>query len=439
MKSPNPSPAESMSRSLICSLALGALLTTGCASKSAWRQWGGPQRDFTVETVGLAQKWPDEGPTKLWSRELGDGYSSIVSNGHTLYTMYRGDDDHEVVVALDAKSGKTRWEYKYPAPYIEFETDEIDEETGKKKIEKQTTQFGSGPNSTPLLVNNRLYTIGFTGKMKCLSANSGKLIWSQDLYKDMNGSYLRFGYAASPIAYGKNVIALVGGVGNGVVAFDQKTGAVDWKSTDFDISYSSPILIKVAGKDHLVAYMSEKLIGISPETGELHWSIGHKNRFGSTICTPVWCPGNILYFVTGGDTAGGRAIRLDRTGYKVTAQDVWSNKKLQGGLNNAVRIGNHLYGPAGGRKPFMVAFDTKTGKIAWRQRDLDKIKAIYADGKLILLDGDGHLMLATADADGLEIHSKAKLLEKEAWTTPTLVDTKLYLRDRKTIMAVDLG
>lgn len=439
MKSSNLSFPNTMIRSLICLLALSALLSVGCASKPAWRQWGGPQRNFTVESASLAQKWPEDGPTKLWSRELGDGFSSIVSNGRALYTMYRGDGDQEVVVALDATTGETLWEYKYSAPYIEFETDEINEETGKKKVEKQVTQFGTGPNSTPLLVGNRLYTIGFTSKMICLNARNGKLIWSRDLYKDMNGSYLRFGYAASPIAYGKNVIALVGGKGQGFVAFDQKTGSIDWKATDYDISYSSPIIVKVAGKDHLVAFMSGGLVGISPDNGDLHWDIKHKNQFGSTICTPIWCPGSILYFVTGGDTAGGRAIRLARMGDKITAEDAWSNKKLQGGLNDAVRIGDHLYGPAGGRKPFMVAFNTNTGKIAWRQRDLDKIKAIYADGKLILLDGDGHLMLATANPDGIEIHSKAKVLEKEAWTTPTLVDTKLYLRDRKTIMAVDLG
>ena len=35
--------------------------------------------------------------------------------------------------------------------------------------------------------------------------------------------------------------------------------------------------------------------------------------------------------------------------------------------------------------------------------------------------------------------AKSKLLPPISWTPPVLVGTKLYLRDRKSIMAVELG
>jgi len=39
----------------------------------------------------------------------------------------------------------------------------------------------------------------------------------------------------------------------------------------------------------------------------------------------------------------------------------------------------------------------------------------------------------------LQIHAKAPVMKQVAWTVPTLSGTRLYLRDRGTIMALDLG
>src|SRR5438105_7865600 len=52
-----------------------------------WPGWGGPRGNFTSEAKGLANTWPTEGPKQLWSRPLGEGHSSIISDGERLYTM----------------------------------------------------------------------------------------------------------------------------------------------------------------------------------------------------------------------------------------------------------------------------------------------------------------------------------------------------------------
>ena len=62
-----------------------------------------------------------------------------------------------------------------------------------------------------------------------------------------------------------------------------------------------------------------------------------------------------------------------------------------------------------------------------------------ADGKLIALSQDGTLMIAYPSPQGFRIATKAPLLSSLAWTPPVLVGTRLYLRDRRTMMAVDLG
>ena len=85
-----------------------------------WREWGGPQRDFLTTSTGLfkagGEKWISNPPKKLWERPLGDGYSAIAVEDKVLYTGYHSGTN-DVITALDASSGKTIWEYAYPAPF----------------------------------------------------------------------------------------------------------------------------------------------------------------------------------------------------------------------------------------------------------------------------------------------------------------------------------
>src|SRR5258706_11811311 len=87
---------------------------------SGWVQWGGPHRNFVSDTTGLAASWPAGGPKKLWTRPLGEGHSAIVVEGGRAYTMYRPlaagrRGQEEKVAAIDAGTGKTIWEFAYPA------------------------------------------------------------------------------------------------------------------------------------------------------------------------------------------------------------------------------------------------------------------------------------------------------------------------------------
>jgi hypothetical protein len=49
------------------------------------------------------------------------------------------------------------------------------------------------------------------------------------------------------------------------------------------------------------------------------------------------------------------------------------------------------------------------------------------DLSLVTLDQDGNLMIAHP------------MMTRLSWTPPVLVGTRLYLRDRRTMMAVELG
>jgi len=104
-----------------------------------------------------------------------------------------------------------------------------------------------------------------------------------------------------------------------------------------------------------------------------------------------------------------------------------------------IRLGDLVFGSCGDFGPApMTAVEVKTGNIVWQDRTFPKSNFVYADGKLILLDEDGQLALVKLSPQGIQVLSKAAVLNHLAWTPPTLVGTTLYVRDRKSLVAFDL-
>ena len=400
---------------------LAAVLSGAGGVCSEWPQWGGPTRDFHSPVKGLPESWPPAGPAKLWSRPLGEGYSGIAVTRDMLVTMYR-KGDAEVVVALNAASGKTIWEYSYKAPFLAG----------------MDMQNGPGPHSTPLVINGRVYAVGATGKLHCLQLKTGKLLWEHRLIERLKGSILERGYSASPLAYKTSVILPVGGKGRALVAFHQATGAIIWSGHDSESSNSSPILIDAAGRQQLVAFLAATVAGLNPDTGAVLWSHPHRTEWNLNVATPVW-NGDGLLFISSAYNGGSRVLKLTSTGPKVTVSQLWANPRVRVHFTNAVRIDDHLYTSSGDFGPaFLTAVDVKSGKIAWQRRGLPRASMLYADSKLILLDEDGNLSLAKVSPQQHEIKSSVKVLDNNAWTAPSIAGSRLYLRDRKQIIALDL-
>jgi hypothetical protein len=108
-------------------------------------------------------------------------------------------------------------------------------------------------------------------------------------------------------------------------------------------------------------------------------------------------------------------------------------------FGTCIRVGDYVYGSSGdfGPAPF-TAVNVKTGRIAWRDRSFTRASFVFADGRFIILDEDGHLLLASLTPEGLKVHSRVELLTSLSWTPPTLAGAMLYVRDRKNLMAFDL-
>jgi outer membrane protein assembly factor BamB len=420
---------------------IGLRAQRGAAGTHSWPQWGGHTRDFIVSTPALAESWPAGGPPVKWSRPLGTGHSAIVSDGERLYTMYRPGNGasaggggrtkgpfeaEELVVALDAATGQTVWEHKYASRREDF-------------------SFGAGPHSTPLIAGDRLFTIGTNQQMFAFDKRTGKVLWSHDFIKEFNSPELlirpvvKTGYGCSPIAWRDTVICSVGGPGQSIVAFRQSDGAVVWKSGDFLTSAAAPILIEFQGQSQVVFLAGGTITALNPDNGDVLWSTPHDPGNDLNCGTPIWGPDNVL-FVSSAYKAGSRAIQLSKRGNATHAEELWFTNRVRFMFLNAVRLGDFVYGTTGDFGPaFLTALNIKTGQPAWQHRGFGRASMVYADGKAIIMDEDGDLALAKLAPEGATILAEARIFDTTTWTTPTLVGTTLYARDRQKIVALELG
>jgi outer membrane protein assembly factor BamB len=387
-----------------------------------WTQWGGPHRNFQTDATGLRDTWPAAGPRVVWKRPLGEGYSSAVVENNVLYTMY-GKPREEVVLAANAETGATLWEQAAP---MTFQSDAPD--------------MGNGPYATPLIVGERLFTTGVAGRLQCLEKKTGKLLWTQELWTQHQGSRLMYGYSSSPIAFRELVIVPVGGRGRAVMAFQQADGKVAWARNDFGNVYSSPILINVGGLEQLAVLLDGAMLAVNPHNGDPQWQVPFKADYSIAVATPVWGPDNLL-FISSEYNGGAKVVELQRNGLQTTATELWSSNRLRLHHGNAMRIGDAIYFSSGGKgsQAILSAVDVRSGRIHWQERSIEKATFVWADQKLITLDQAGTLMIAHPSPQGFKISARAPLLTQLSWTPPVLVGTRLYIRDRRTMMAVDLS
>jgi len=404
-----------------CALALFLPLA---AAGADWSQWGGPERNFHLPPQEI-KAWGAEGPKKLWSRALGDGYSAIVVAGGVLYTMYRTDPKVDVVAALNAKTGETVWEFKYDAPF-----------TSAYELAE-----GPGPRATPLVVGERVFTAGPTGIIHAIDRKSGKSIWGRDLVSEYKANIKPRGYASSPLAYGDMIIVQCGGPGAGLVAFRQSDGKEVWRSSDFKNSYASPVLIRVDGHEQVIAFLYGEVAGFDPKSGRLLWSHPHVTFSGVNCVTPLWDEARGILVLSSAYDGGTRALRLSMQDGAAKAQELWFNRLLRVQFSNLARIGSRVYGSSGdpGFKMFGT-LEIATGEVVSRSREIALSSIlVLGDKQLLLLDEDGMLMLAEPSEKGVAVKARVQVLDNVAWTPPSLDGSRLYLRDRKNLVALDLA
>lgn len=416
----NPSFARStLAPALSTVLALAALPSVFAAD---WKEWRGPKRDDHSPDTGLLKQWPADGPKRVWLNEnIGLGYAGCAVVGNRLFTMgLRGDQ--EMLLALDAATGKELWAAPIGSKY--------------------PNNWGDGPRGTPTVEGDRVYALGGQGALVCVQTADGKAVWQKSLTADLGGKLQDWGYTESPLVTANLVICTPGGSQGTMAALDRQTGAVVWRTKDLsdNAQYSSPILVQHAGKPMVIQLVMKKYFGVDPADGRVLWTQAFDAGRVAVIPTPVYHDGQV--FVTAGYGAGCSSVTLDAEGKATLA---YENKVMKNHHGGVILVGDHLYGHSDGYG--WVCQEFKTGKEVWVHKDFRKGAVAFADGMLYCLSEDsGDVALVDASPKGWTEHGRFKLSPQtkqrkpdgRIWTHPVIVNGKLYLRDQELLFCFDV-
>ncbi len=392
--------------------------------RGGWPQWRGPTFDSISQEVGLADSWPEAGPPVLWSRELGQGYSSFIAVGPHVYTLSQTLYE-QAVVCLDAETGKTVWSSRYSWPY-------------------EGGGLYPGPRSTPAWYDGRIYFAAPDGTIGCLNAADGNSVWSVNPTKQFRGQGTDFGYSCSPVVVDGKVIVPVGGEGASVVALDAKDGSVVWKGGDSSASYASPLPITLNGQRQIIALLENSMAAFDLKTGRLLWEDELSQGYDEHSAAPLYR--EPLLMIAGPFRSGAKCLRLQPDS-KPTR--VWDAPKFSNDTASSVLYEGHIYGfdlrdaqsrinrPSRGE---YRCLDFETGKIVWSSDQPGHANTIVADGKLILFNDRGEVILARASPEKYEELARVQVFQDEICWSPAALDRgRLYLRTQTRAVCLYLG
>ena len=372
-----------------------------------WPQYLGPSRNGVSPETGWYENWPKGGPSTLWKKSIGHGYSSVSVVGDRAYTMgYKNGQDN--VYCLDVNTGDVVWEYGYAS----------------KLMDKQ---HEGGPGATPTVDGELVFTYGKEGWLYCFDASSGEIEWFLDLRKAIGAKVPSWGFAGSPLVYG-DVVIVDAGI---TAAFNRKNGDVVWKTEDYGAAYSSPVLFERSGREFFAVFPKYGLVVLDAsdgrEVGKQRW----KTSYGVNAATPQVVEDMIL--VSSGYNTGAGVYRFEPEG---TIDEVWKHKKLANHFNSSLFWEGHVYGFD---EVTLRCIEFQSGEVKWSKEGLGKGSLLISDGKLLILSDRGELVVAEATPNRFAELTRAQVLGGRCWTAPVLSGSRVFCRnDTGSLVCLDL-
>jgi len=239
-------------------------------SADDWPQFRGTNRDAVWNEAGIMQTFPAEGLKVTWRAAVGHGLATpVIAQGRVYLTdsELKKPDARENVRCLDEKTGQPVWTFSYDVTYPDWAFD-------PKSL--------TGPNSTPIVRDGKIYAVGQMGDLLCLDAVKGTVLWRKNLMAEY-GTKEFTGTTPSPLIEGSLLILAPGAQpGACVAAFDKDTGKEVWKALDDPWTYSSPNVITAGGQRQLIVWTPKSVVSLNPVSGATWW----RRRRSPTTRTP---------------------------------------------------------------------------------------------------------------------------------------------------------
>lgn len=433
------------------------LTSTKSAIGNDWPQWMGPDRDGVWREKDIIEKFPPTGPKVMWRAPMGTGYSGPAVVGDRVYIMDRerardengkplrptrkGVEGNERLLCLSAVDGKVIWKHEYDCPY--------------------TISYPTGPRTTPLIQNGKVYSLGAMGDLKCLGAADGKVHWSKNLAAAYKCEVPVWGWAAHPLIDGELLYCLAGGEGSAVVALNKDTGKEVWRAlSSREVGYSPPMIYEIGGKRQLIVWLSEAIYGLDPASGKQLWKQDYPEtippqRPAVNIITVKKIEGMLfistfyhgpMMLKVGGETPG--------------VSVVWKGKSNSPGRPDGAHcmmstpVFKDGYGYAIGNLGELRCFKTDTGQQMWQnstpvgneRADCGNVFLVPLSDRYVLFSDQGDLIFADLSPKGYKEIDRAHILDpvQEArgrqivWSHPAFARGCVFARNDKEMVCVSL-
>ena len=402
-----------LSISLLTTIALPAEVL----SEERWPGWLGPNRDGWVSEFQAPATWPKE-LKSVWQLQVGTGYGSPLLDGDVVYQHARVGED-EVVWCVDLSNGKVLWRQSYPTPFT---------------IGGGAERHGKGPKSSPILADGRLFTFSITGVLSAWDSKTGKLLWQKDHSDRFEKGHPYWGASASPIVDGDRVIVHFGTDGKGMlIAHDTKTGAEIWSQGEDGPSYSSPLVVEIAGIRQIIDWNQRTLAGVESETGRLLWE--HPFPQANTdqnMPTPTFHNGMIIL---GAENRGLHLLepRLENGQWSVLER--WYQNQIALDMASAVVNDNQLYGLSHYSSGRLFCVDIANGEILWQSggRTGDNATFLAVPKYVIALIDTGELQILKAAGKDTSVAASYEVSDKPTWSPPVLLNDGFLIKDQDTL------
>lgn len=214
------------------------------------------------------------------------------------------------------------------------------------------------------------------------------------------------------------------------------------KGFDETMTHATPTPATLHGQRQVIYFLKSGLLSVDPATGVELWRFAFPFRT-STAASPV-VAGDLVY-CSAGYGVGAGACRVTREGDRWTASPVYrfeGNNPLANHWSTPVLREGHLYGmfqfKEYGSGP-VKCVNVATGKVTWEQPGFGPGNVILADGQILALSDDGHLVLIAAEPLRYRELARAKVLAGKCWTTPALSQGRVYARSTQEAVCLDFN